>query len=297
MSVVGYSRVEELPNQTIPDTLLKSLNAKLEKYRVFKVDREVITQQTKLCFVSTKSQPSVFIEKNQANKTVKYVPLLAQGKAEDLKFFEGSDRYKGRKLNPNAIGKIIQSSKKDLDFISLLNQCFQQIESRHLDIEVKKIQDGKYEYTGIFSKQPLATQVVECDKKKNGKRIFCQNMLESFFPQVYQHIDSNLNKMAENAEKNENKQKKSDRRQAEYEEDNKNLQDFLERSKKGDFGNKEGKFTHFPQIFNFIQSKKFRKSSQLMEHVSLMFFQLQEKLRSQKLMFQLKTVLQNLSIR
>jgi glycine cleavage system pyridoxal-binding protein P len=74
MATVGFSRVEELSNQTIPDNLLNYINSRLSHYSTFLKDREVETSIDKLILDSNSTKPSFFIEKNHANKVVSFVP-------------------------------------------------------------------------------------------------------------------------------------------------------------------------------------------------------------------------------
>lgn len=245
--IAGFDRIETLSNEYIPVELVEYLNKKLKFYQTAIQDHWVETNDSKLDFIRRKAQNTFKIKKIHTQTNVRFVPQVINATAGELVFDEGSEKFKNPKIYSNDLGKIINAIRNDLDYISILNQSFQKIYQGPITITDEETDNSKNESTfkASFSQQPLAHQTIEYEgKKKNGKRIFCKNMLEAFLPVVFKNFEDNMQRMAKEGNESQNKKIKQESKNQQYQREQEAQNKLLEESKKGNFGNKQGNFLH-----------------------------------------------------
>lgn len=205
---MATKRVEIRADMQINDEFFQHLARKLNRSIVWVKDRKVVTKRKELVFSNTLTGKSYTIKDDKFTNVI-YEKMEINGEMKDIQFTKDSDFYIVKNPNDRDVRDIIKASKKDLDWISINNQCFQKIHNSHIDIskdEHKKVEPGEFAFTLLYSKKVIGFGVLKAKSwKKDARRIISEKLLEHFFPVIYLKLKNNLDRMAKESEKEENK--------------------------------------------------------------------------------------------
>lgn len=217
-------RIEERADMQIPDDFFGYLNTKLNESIKWSTDRKIIVQPSG--FKYSNEVKSYYLDNERIHK-VTYQEVKLQGKLKEINFTEESEKYVERNPSHHMVQAIIKSCKKDLDWISIANQCFQK--SHNNPVRIIKTKESsesgalKFNFEIIFSQMILGLGEIEARKWKFAKSLISKKITEQFFPTIYKNLDFNLKKMAKKSESYENKQYKKAKKAKQIEE---KLRDF-----------------------------------------------------------------------
>lgn len=237
-------RVEIRADMQIEDGFFKHLCKKLNRSSVWKRDRKVYFDEKFL--KSASKHKSYVIDKAKSHK-VEYQKVELQGSIKGIQFTEEAKKFVVKDPKKGLIMDIIRASKKDLDWISIVNQCFQKKFKKAITIkEIKEdenlsLNEKKFEVS--FSLQLLAIGKVEAKNFATAKKIISQRMIEHFFPPIFNALNQNLENIAKESEMEENskfkkKQNYLKERQRRREEETKKILEFKKEELYGDLDKK-----------------------------------------------------------
>lgn len=225
-------RVEIRADMQIEDDLFKRLCKKLNNSKPWENDRKVkkfpkkgdLDESFRKLFISKTVCRSYVIDKTKSHR-VEYQKVKLIGDFEEIKFSENSEKYVVKKPKDHITSKIMKASKKDLDWISINNQCFQTKWKNHVIIKKENNTNDTFEFSVTFSQEFLAGGKIKSIKWKDASRLIAEKVLEHYFPSIYLLLKNNLENMAKVSEKEENEK---------FQKKNKEVHDRIKDFKEGE---------------------------------------------------------------
>ena len=197
----SYNRIVKIDTMPVPAKLIKNINRKLYKYMNHNSDCYIREESFKL--KEEKEARSTVLDTTVKSQVV-YEKEVTQGSIKSLKYFENAEKYVKKIQYIKMTTAILKSSSNDLDFVSILNQCFQK--NHNSPIELKKLEfDGKslFKFMGLINQVELLEATIEAKTVKKAKKILAHELIGKFFPKIRESIEENLEMMAKIAAQRE----------------------------------------------------------------------------------------------